>query len=365
MTVEPIVPRYGEDCIAAIFPALLEPGRPAPWLPAAARDAKHVVLLVLDGLGWLQLDARRSIAPTLAAMQGGPVASVVPSTTSAALTSIATGVSPGRHGVIGYRVHVGGGDVLNVLRWQTAGVDALDKVRPDQFQPEPAFGGLDVPVVTKAEFHRTGFTAAMFGSRSIVGYRAPSSIAVEVRDQFASGAPFVYAYYDGVDKIAHACGFGDHYDAELAATDRLVGDIVDALPPGAVLLVTADHGQVEVGDRIVELEPGVLDGVELMSGEGRFRWLHARPGAAADVLDAASSLEASGVAWVRSAEQASADGWFGAVGEPARARMGDVAIAARADVAFRDPTDSDAWLVCRHGSLTAAEMLVPLVAASG
>ncbi|MEZ5167170.1 MAG: hypothetical protein R2695_12045 [Acidimicrobiales bacterium] len=45
--------------------------------------------------------------------------------------------------------------------------------------------------------------------------------------------PLVYAYYDGIDKTAHIHGFGEHYDAELVACDRLVADLMMALPRGA------------------------------------------------------------------------------------------------------------------------------------
>ena len=76
-------------------------------------------------------------------------------------------------------------------------------------------------------------------------------MAIEVRNELESGQRFVYAYYGGIDKIAHERGFGDFYDAELRVADRLVGDLLEVLPSGAVLLVTADHGQVEVGNNII------------------------------------------------------------------------------------------------------------------
>jgi hypothetical protein len=105
----PVVPDYGGACISNVVPALLEPGsEPPPWFPAGAIDADQVVLLVLDGLGWDQLQARQALAPTLCGMAGGPIASVVPSNTATALTSIATGLTPGEHGVVGYRVAVDG-----------------------------------------------------------------------------------------------------------------------------------------------------------------------------------------------------------------------------------------------------------------
>jgi hypothetical protein len=129
--------------------------------------------------------------------------------------------------------------------------------------------------------------------------------------------------------------------------------------------VTSDHGQVEVpGDPIV-LDPALLVDVVMMSGEARFRWLHSGPGAA-PALAAAISERYGALAWVRTRDEALEEGWFGGRLTPASsARVGDVAVVARAPVAFLDPQEgSDARLVCRHGSLTPAEMLVPLLAAA-
>ena len=77
----------------------------------------------------------------------------------------------------------------------------------------------------------------------------PSSIPRLVRRLLLSGEPLVYAYYDGVDHVAHAVGFGDLYDAELGFVDWLVGEILSSMPAGAVLALVADHGQVDVGPR--------------------------------------------------------------------------------------------------------------------
>jgi hypothetical protein len=93
--------------------------------------------------------------------------------------------------------------------------------------------------------------------------------------------------------------------------------------------------------------------------------LHARRGAVADLLAAAEASHGD-VAWVVSRQQTIDEAWFGpVVSPPVQARLGDVALVARADVSFHDPIDSGAYpLVCRHGSLTSAEVYVPLLAAS-
>ena len=106
--------------------------------------------------------------------------------------------------------------------------------------------------------------------------------------------------------------------------------------------------------------------VRIQSGEGRFRWLHAKPGARGDLLDACAQAHAD-QAWVVTREQIIDEGWFGpTVSAPVASRLGDVALVAREPISFFDPADSGPYeLICRHGSLTRAEMLVPLLAATG
>lgn len=360
----PIVPDYAGPNVCGVMPGLVGPGPRPAWFPDDLRDAAQVVVLVVDGLGWLQLQAHRALLPTLAGMHGGPITTVAPTTTATALTSIATGMTPGEHGIIGYRVDFRG-SVVNMLRWSSDKGDCRRTLPPREIQPVPAFLGTSVPVVSKAELEHSAFSEAHLAGARNVGWRTPSSIAVEIGLQLAAGEPLVYAYYDGLDKIAHERGFGPFYDAELRAVDRLVGDVREVLPPGAALAVIADHGQVQVGDRIVEPAPDLLRLVHHQSGEGRFRWLHAKPGAAGELLAAAGERYGD-IAWVVSRDETLAGGWFGRnVPTPVSSRLGDVALVARDDISFHEPADSGPFqLVCRHGSLTAAEVYVPLVAAT-
>jgi hypothetical protein len=335
------------------------------FLPECVLGAEQVVLLVLDGLGWNQLCDRTMLAPTMASMDGRAITTVAPSTTATALTSIATGMAPGEHGVIGYRMAVGR-SVLNVLRWSVDGRDARTTIPPASIQANDPFLGQRPVVITRSEFTDTGFTRAHLDRTRLRGWRVASSIVVEVADALRRNEPFVYAYYDGIDKIAHEFGLGAHYDAEVAAADRLVAELRAVLPEGAVLVVTSDHGQVDVADDLVEPDPAVLSHVDLQSGEGRFRWLHARPGRARGLHEEAAARH-SDRAWVVTREQVVDEGWLGRrVTDAALARLGDVALVPRDTAAFVDPADGGSIrLVARHGSLTADEMYVPLLAAVG
>ena len=138
-----------------------------------------------------------------------------------------------------------------------------------------------MPVVAKAELDAAAASPRpTWPACATSGWRLPSNLAVEVRRLLAAGEPFVYAYYDGIDKIAHEYGLGRVLRRRAAWPPTAWSAIVLAvLPAGAVLLVTADHGQVDVGDDRAARTRASLALTRLLSGEGRFRWLHARPGA--------------------------------------------------------------------------------------
>ena len=360
---DPVLPALGGPSVAGIVPALFG-ATDASWIPAPARDAEQVVLLVLDGLGQAAVDEHRDVVPTIAAMEGRTVTTVAPSTTATALTSIATGLAPAQHGILGYRMLVGG-EVLNVLRWTVP----QGARRPDPFdvQRHTAFLGREVPVVTRAEFRTTGFTEAHLRGARFVGWSTPAGLVEQALRCVEAGSPLVYAYYPGIDTVAHEFGLHDRtYRRELADADRLVAQLREALPAHAALLVTSDHGQVHLEPSSWIDVPELAAHCTAMAGDGRFRYLYARKGEAGTLLDRARDAVGDR-AWVWSRSEVLESGLLGAGATGSvPGRIGDVVLAARDAVAFTDPALArETELRSGHGSVTAQEMLVPLVAARG
>jgi hypothetical protein len=149
----------------------------------------------------------------------------------------------------------------------------------------------------------------------------------------------------------------------------MVEQVVAGLPGDAALLVTADHGMLDVpADTRLDLDtvPELGEGVRLLAGEPRARYVHAVPGAAADVLDRWRGVLGER-AWVVSRDEAVASGVFGAVDAGMAARIGDVVALARGSWALtaseREPGPSR--LIAYHGSLTTTELAIPLLVAHG
>ena len=328
-------------------------------------EAKSVVLVVLDGLGMHQMLDNFRWCPTLMSMSSQTITSVVPSTTATALTSISTGVPPGEHGIVGYRIATNEGN-LNVLKWETPKGNASARIKPEHFQSLDVFGNQRPPVVSDAKYAHSGLSRAYLRGVRYVGVQKPSCMAVEVRRLLTGGEAFVYVYYDGPDDIAHLHGFGLHYQSELRFCDRLISDLLMEVPRGTAVVVTSDHGLVDCSDTMLtRVASEVLEHASSESGEARFRWLHAKPGRFQFLYNAA--LENHGhQAWILTIDEIIHNGWLGpVVTDTAISRLGDVAIVARGHHAFWCPSFTYrkklSNLKGRHGSVTSAEMLVPLL----
>jgi len=361
--VDPVLPAFDGASVAGIIPALF--GRvDDAWIPEVARTAKAVVVLVLDGLGWSALQDHAREMPRLTAMDGAAITTVAPSTTATALTSIATGLAPAQHGIVGYRMLVGD-EVLNVLRWSVPNRGRLPE--PNDVQRYAPFLGREVPMVTRTEFRDTGFTRAHLRGTRLAGWHTTVGLVEQCVRAVEAAEPFVYSYYPGIDSIAHEFGLHDGVFArELGFADRIVGDLIDALPASAAVLVTSDHGQVHLeAESWIDI-PELGELTTAMAGDGRFRYLYARPGGGRELLERAREL-VSDRAWVWSRAELLELGVLGNdVAGTVAGRIGNVVLAAREPVAFVDPAlPNERTLKSGHGSLTPDEMYVPLLAARG
>ncbi|HXR43475.1 MAG TPA: alkaline phosphatase family protein [Pseudolysinimonas sp.] len=327
----------------------------------------HALVVVVDGLGMSALQARRGHARTLASRLDAdkPIGTVFPSTTAAALTSFATGVWPGRHGVVGYSAPGPDGDVVNHLNgWDDGTLPTQWQRMPTLFERATAAGHAAI-AIGPARYRDSGFTRAVLRGAE---YRAGASIADRVeRAQEAmvtTASALVYLYVPELDTVSHARGGqSPEWTAALEELDAAIAPLTTGLGPRHGMLVTADHGIVDVPhDDQVIVDPALLDGVRAVAGEPRCLQLHLEPGIDADVVAEAWRAVESRRGWVATRAEAIEAGWFGPVDAEVAPRIGDVLIAARERVAYYvDPDDRGRRMIGQHGSLTAEELTIPLL----
>jgi hypothetical protein len=132
-------------------------------------------------------------------------------------------------------------------------------------------------------------------------------------------------------------------------------------------VVVADHGMVDcpLENRLdVDDEPDLRDGVAVLGGEARFRHIYCRGGAVDDVAAAWREVIGDrGEVLLR--DEALARGWFGQLTPQVRPRLGDVMVACRDEFAVMSTSrfPLETRLRGLHGSLTPAEMLIPVLVA--
>lgn len=363
------LPRYGHSTLADLLPSIGAhlglPGDDVLGLPGGSR---YVVLLV-DGLGWQLL--RRSVreVPYLADLlgDGRAITSGVPSTTVTSLTSLGTGLTPGQHGMAGYTCRVPStGEILNALVWDSA-------VAPRDFQPRPTYfetlreAGVAVSSVAPARFQGSGLTfAALRGPvfRGLTDERDEDRRLDLICTQALAGdRSVVYAYERELDHTGHTLGCESAaWLRHLRRIDAFCERLREQLDDDVRLVITGDHGMIDIAPEaqlIVEDEPDLLADLTGFAGEGRLRQLYT------EQVDAVSSRWRDRLgddAWVLPRDEAVACGWFGPMDPALAPRFGDVLVAMRAPAAVmsrRWPRELD--LVGMHGSLTEAEMAVPLL----
>lgn len=366
-------PAYQDRSLGDVIPAVSAAlGVDAGFHSSSLRlpEAASYVVFLVDGLGYELLRDHPDEAPYLhSLLDGAPPATVgVPSTTATSLTSLGTGLTPGTHGVVGFTSRIPGTDqLLNALKWSS-------KVDAREWQPhETAFGrlaaaGVRTTVVNKREFADSGLTiAGQRGAEFVGADRVGERLAAVL--SASAGAPSVTYMYDGdLDWTGHRYGVDSmQWQQQLAMIDAAAEHLREELPPEIRILVTADHGMVDSAreDRIdVDDEPELSDGVVLLGGEARFRHVYCRAGAEDDVAATwRGVLRGRGEVVLR--DDALARGWFGELSPHVRPRLGDVMVACRDRFAIERVSvfPYETRLIGLHGSLTSAEMLIPILVA--
>jgi hypothetical protein len=365
------MPAYGRASLTEVMPSVAAAlGLPGREDSLGLERVDRVCVLLVDGLGSVALEAAGAVAPFLRSLAAVTLTAGVPSTTATSLGCLGVGEPAGSHGLVGYTFRLQGHGLMNALRWSN-GVDPLAVQPRGTVFEEAAEQGVAVAHVGPAEFEGSGLTLAALRGAT---YRASATwgerIATVGEALRVGRQSLVFAYVSDLDATGHRRGVDSpHWLAQLALVDALVEGLVSQLPPDGLLLVTGDHGMVDVDlDTAAEVETdaALSDGVALLGGEPRFRHVYARRGAADDVLSAWRE-RLGGRAWVHSRDEAIEAGWFGAVADTVRGRLGDVVAAARdrSLVLAGSGAPHERRLPGQHGSLTAEEMLVPLLSVRG
>lgn len=365
---------------------------PARDLDAAPlRDARVVVLVLVDSLGELQLRrlCAAGVTPHLAelrAREGRTLTSIFPSSTVCALGSLDTARPPAAHGLVGFTHWLEEfGTVAQMLRWGPAdratsfaeppySADPRGFVPVETIDARLARAGVARYLVQPALFQNSPLVRMLSPDATYVPYVATSSAAVAVRRliearPWGEGRAFVFVYWPTLDAVTHALGpESAEHDAEARAIDALlVAPLRERLRGDAVFLLTADHGHIALDPAEAvrfEAHPELLVLLRYPpAGEPRVAFLAPREGAYEQVR--AYCAERFPDALCVDAREALDAGLYGApVAAVTPSRTGELLLLATGRRQYRYRFIAEALDVHlgSHGGLSPEEMLVPLLA---
>ncbi len=337
--------------------------------------ARRVCTVLVDGLGSENIrnagGHARFLNETLAAQRS--ITCGFPSTTATSISSFATGLMAGEHGLVGYQImNPEDRKPLNLLTGWSATVDPL-KWQPNETVSERAFtAGVACYVIGPKEYQDSGFSrATMRTSTYLVEKSIPERFERARQLLHGNADALIYLYVPELDQAAHAFGSQSvQWLAQIEVLDAALRTAVHSMPKGAGLALTADHGIVDVAsNRHIFLDEyeHLLSGLELSAGEPRVGYLYFEPEPKRDFKMLALELQGAIGSSVLVCEVSALieAGWYGKrVSEPARARLPEICVVSLSDVAVYDrrfAKPKSLNMIGQHGSISPRELSIPLL----
>ncbi|TBW23041.1 phosphodiesterase [Arcanobacterium bovis] len=328
-------------------------------------QAQRVCVILVDGLGSQQLVMRRGHAKNLRTLDiERYITTVVPATTAAGITSFGTGKLPGKTAMAGYALKSPLDDrVFSLISWNDTVHD------PQEWQREPSLFELleqraqDTVLVQPSKFIGSGLTlAALRGAQALSAETLPQRVDATL-DAFRSGKKLCYLYWGDLDSVGHKHGWqSELWINELELFDAEFGRLLRKLPSDTLVVLTADHGMIDANDKIdISTRTALRQGIDVVAGEERaFQIYTTEP----DDVVVRWREEVGEHAWILRKEEVIDSGLLGPVCDLTERAIGDVIAFSKDGTGFVDSrvhSASAISMVGVHGSLTEAEMYVPLV----
>jgi hypothetical protein len=316
--------------------------------------AETFVLVLFDGLGIAQLEhgSASSFRASLAATLDAPF----PTTTSVSLATLASGLTPSRHGQVGHLTwYPDLGKVVNTLKWLSVTGEHVAYDYPSLL-PRPNLwerlreAGVEPITVQPGDFAASPLTRALYRGARFEGAWDPEDLVEATVSLAEQPGRFIFTYVPFVDVGGPVTGRGwEEFTDSMKAAALVWDGIASRLPPRVALLGTADHGLLEVAeeDKILIRDPAF----DSLRFAGDTRGVH--------LWGDLSTMEE--LATLAGATLVDPSSWLGPdPTEKTLSHLGDRLLIAPPGKAVI-PRGFDKRLRCYHGGLMPEEVEIPLL----
>ena len=329
-----------------------------PRLAESIPEAETYVLVLFDGLGHNQLNHE---AAELRRDAVGRIDAPFPTTTTVSLATVATGLPPSQHGLLGYQLWMPEiGQVANTIKWTTLWGDRLD-YDTAALLPAPnlweRLAGVGIEPITVQPGHFAGspLSRALYRGCRYEPVFTIDEVTAATTDLARDENRLIFTYVPHVDFAAHVYGQDSaEYVESLGTVSAIWEGIARRLPDHAVMVGTADHGHVDFGADLQVRIPKDLEQDRTFYGDSRVMFVRG------DDSPAFAPMPAT---WIPAEDVID---WWGPAPhhEAFEERVPDAVLLADDDAVLLH-SHSDKRLIGHHGGLTDAEREVPLLVAGG
>ncbi len=342
---------------------------------------KNIINIVIDGLGYKYLMGKRK--NFLKDHTVGKITSVFPSTTSACITSFATGLAPKEHGVTGWFVRIKNDnhDIPStiLLFSDRSNEESLLKkgIEPEDVFIEHRLSKMikNLKVIHPASINDSVYTKYLLSESDRTGYKGLEDMFTKLAEAVRSNKAernYIYAYLPDFDAVLHKTGTGSKDLTKLfysisRHTEKFISDINGT---NSIVIVTADHGLID-GEEGKRINMNELKEINKMldfplCGEPRAAYCYVKKRYIKEFKKTVEDRIGHAVK-IFSRDQLIKGGYFGLfdANKELNGRIGDFVLVCKENYVIKDFLKNEElkWHAADHGGLSFEEMFVPLIVA--
>ena len=212
------------------------------------KDYKNVVLILYDGFGSKLIERNIGSKSFLAKHKIKDITSVFPATTTAATTSIVTGLTPIEHCWLGWNLYIASIDKTVTMYWNVLKGTDIKVAEYNVAQRE-------FPYTTIFELINKKDEVSAYCISPYEGVKYDDNNIDEMYSKIKelcdnNEKTFIYAYCAEPDHFMHEVGTTDERVIELMKTlDNKTEKLCDSLED-ALIIIVADHGHMTLGEYV-------------------------------------------------------------------------------------------------------------------
>lgn len=218
------------------------------------KNYKNVVVMLFDGMGVDALEHHLREDTFLRSHYRAGISSVFPPTTTAAVTSIESGLTPTEHGWLGWSLYFS--EIDKIVNAFINTVKDKEEIAADYHVAERFIPYKNIYDKINETGNAKAYSVSYFGTNKVNSYVEIFEEVIRLCKE--EDKKYIYTYWDQPDSIMHESGC---YSNAVTSCMEEINEKVEAMCKelsDTLVIITADHGHTNIEYKIVSDYPNLL-----------------------------------------------------------------------------------------------------------